>query len=91
MAQQKGQTVIDELMGEILDLREENDRLKAENRRLGGVGGNGAAIQQRTCIHCHRRMPDGPAYFPGYFEEPSIDLVTEAYRHHCIYCRGQGQ
>lgn len=91
MTQQKDQTVIDELMDEIQELREENDHLKAEIRSLGGTSGVGAAIQQRTCINCRRRMPDGPAYFPGYFEEPSADLATEAYRHHCIYCRGQGQ
>ena len=91
MAQQKQDAFIDELMNEIEELREENDHLKAENRRLGGTGGAGAAIQQRTCIHCHRRMPDGPAFFPGYFEEPSIDLTAEAFRHHCIYCRSESQ
>lgn len=91
MTQQRDKAAIDELMDEILELREECDRLKAENRRLGGVGGNWAAIQQRTCIHCRRRMPDGPAYFPGYFEEPSTDLTAEAWRHSCIYCRGEGQ
>jgi hypothetical protein len=91
MAQQKDQAFIDELMDQIQELHDENDKLKAEIRRLGGNSGTGPAIQQRTCIHCHRRMPDGPAYFPGYFEEPSTDLTAEAFRHQCIYCRGQGQ
>jgi hypothetical protein len=91
MAQEKHQAIIDELMSEIQELQAEIDGLKAENRRLGGSGGNAVAIQQRTCIHCHKRMPDGPAYFPGYFEQPSIDLTAEAWRHACIYCRGEGQ
>ena len=39
MAQQKQQAFIDELMNEIVDLREENDRLKAENRRIGRFRG----------------------------------------------------
>lgn len=85
MPLQKRQTIIDELTDEINELREENDRLKAENARLGGSRG---LIQQRRCVHCGRSMPDGPAYFPGYFEEPSSDLKTEAWRHACIYCRG---
>jgi hypothetical protein len=91
MTQQKQDAFIDELMNEIQELHEEVDHLKAENRRLGGNGGIGQAIQYRTCINCHRRLPDGPVYFPGYFEEPSIDLTAEAFRHHCIYCRNAGQ
>jgi hypothetical protein len=90
MTQQREQAVIDALIDENADMQDEIDRLKAENARLGGVGGNAAAIQHRTCVNCHKRMPDGPAYFPGYFEQPSTDLATEAYRHHCVYCR-QGQ
>jgi hypothetical protein len=87
MTQHKDQAVIDDLMDEILDLRQENDRLKSENRILGGGSGMVTAIRQRSCYHCHRRMPDGPVYFPGYFEEPSADLATEAYRYFCVYCR----
>jgi hypothetical protein len=91
MTQQKYQAIIDELTDEIVELREENERLKAENSRLGGTRGIGAAIQQRTCPNCRKRLPDGPAYFPGYFEEPSTDLASEAWRHACIYCRGEGR
>ena len=91
MAQQTHDAFIDELIDQIQELHEEVDRLKAENRRLGGAGGNGAAIQQRTCINCRRRMPDGPVYYPGYFEQPSIDLTAEAFRHHCVNCRNAGQ
>lgn len=71
------QAFIDELIDEIIYLRAENDRLKAENSRLGGKRGIGTAIQERTCIHCHRRMPDGPAFFPGYLEAPCADYFAE--------------
>ncbi len=91
MAQQRHQAIIDELMNEIQELREDNDRLKAENSRLGGMRGVGPAIQERQCLGCHRRLPDGPAYFPGFLQEFSTDLATELYRHWCIYCRGEGQ
>lgn len=88
MAQEKHQAVIDELMDQILELRTENDRLKAENRRLGGTTGSGKAIQERTCVNCGRRMPDGPAYFPGYLEPLAANSAGEATRQHCVYCRG---
>jgi hypothetical protein len=91
MVQQRDKAAINALTNKIQELQAENDKLKAEIRRLGGNSGAGPAIQQRTCIHCRRTMPDGPAYFPGFFEEPSTDLTAERWRHSCIYCRGQGQ
>jgi hypothetical protein len=91
MTLQRDQAVIDAPIDENQELHDEIDRLKAENARLGGTGGAGAAIQQRTCVHCHKRMPDGPMYFPGYFKGPSTDLTAERWRHACVYCRGQGQ
>ena len=39
MVNQKHQAIIDDLSDEIFDLRQENDRLKAENARLGGTRG----------------------------------------------------
>jgi hypothetical protein len=91
MAQEKHQAIIDELEEEIQALHEENEHLKAENARLGGTRGIGMAIQRRACVNCSKILPDGPAYFPGYFEEPSTDLTAERWRHACIYCRAKSQ
>jgi hypothetical protein len=87
MAQEKHQAIIDELQEEIQELHAEIDGLKAENARLGGTRCIGVAIQQRQCINCHKSSPDGPVFFPGFYDEPSADLATEAYRHRCIFCR----
>jgi len=75
---------------EINALRTENARLIDENKhlraKLDELAGT-AAIKMRTCAGCFRSLPDGPAYFPGYFESSDDDLATEMHRQCCIYCR----
>ena len=89
MTQDKHQAIIDDLTDQIFELRTENDRLKAENRRLGGTACQGKAIQERACINCGRRLPDGPEYFPGYLEPMGDNSAEEARRYHCIYCHAE--
>lgn len=61
MSLQKGQAVIDELTSEIMDLRQENERLRTENRRLGG---GRVIIRERESPPCRASLPDSPSPLP---------------------------
>ena len=76
---------VNQLKAKVAELTRENERLKAENKRLSGNSSPG--VQTRQCINCGRNLPDGPVYFPGYLELVAPDAEAEMLRHRCVYCR----
>jgi len=81
----KNQAALNALRAEVARLEAENQELWAKLRRQG-ADPVAPTAQERQCINCRRRLPDGPLYFPGYRERARADRETELRRYQCVYC-----